>query len=213
MKTLGVEKYRYLATLDSRTDEICREMDGKVFTMAEYKPGVTAPPLHVWCRSTTVPYFGENGGLRAARNAEGKTEYIPDMDYEEWYNRYVKPNNSPTGKGDWKTDETGELVITKIIPEEAHYSTAKRGEPNSVVMHYGTNKQHDFDLYDENGFVHLQIHCGDHGNRKRHPFPENGEHAAVWLWSFANGNWKPTIQGNHELTDQERRWVNGHLKH
>jgi len=84
MKALGVEKYRYLATLDSKTSEICREMDGKIFTMAGYKPGVTAPPLHVWCRSTTVPYFGEKGGLRAARNAEGKTEYIPDMDYQDW---------------------------------------------------------------------------------------------------------------------------------
>lgn len=36
MKELGVEKYEYLATLDSRTSEICQDMDGKIFKLSEY---------------------------------------------------------------------------------------------------------------------------------------------------------------------------------
>ena len=56
---LGVEQYEIVATLDSITSEICREMDGKVFPMSEYAPGATAPPFHVWCRTTTVPAFGD----------------------------------------------------------------------------------------------------------------------------------------------------------
>ena len=56
------------------------------------KPGITMPPFHCHCRSTTVPYIEgllDDGG-RVARDPEtGKTVEIPDMTYEEWYNKYV----------------------------------------------------------------------------------------------------------------------------
>lgn len=84
MKELGVKKYEYLATLDSRTSEICQGMDGKIFKLSEYMPGTTAPPLHVHCRSTTVPYYGKGGTLRAARDEKNKTVYVPDMPYKDW---------------------------------------------------------------------------------------------------------------------------------
>ena len=45
------KKYRYVATLDSRTSSICRALDGREF---EYGRGPT-PPQHFNCRSTTVP--------------------------------------------------------------------------------------------------------------------------------------------------------------
>jgi len=45
------KKYRYLATLDTRTSSICRALDGREF---EYGKGPT-PPQHFNCRSTTVP--------------------------------------------------------------------------------------------------------------------------------------------------------------
>ena len=45
------KKYRYIATLDTRTSAICRALDGKEF---EYGKG-PMPPQHFNCRSTTVP--------------------------------------------------------------------------------------------------------------------------------------------------------------
>ena len=45
------KKYRYLATLDTRTSSICRALDGREF---EYGKG-PIPPQHFQCRSTTVP--------------------------------------------------------------------------------------------------------------------------------------------------------------
>lgn len=91
---LDVEQYEIVATLDSHTSDICRSLDGKVFPMTDYQPGVTAPPFHVYCRSTTVPHFDENFGQvgeRAARDEEtGKTYYIPDdMTYQEWKETFV----------------------------------------------------------------------------------------------------------------------------
>jgi SPP1 gp7 family putative phage head morphogenesis protein len=45
------KKYRYVATLDSRTSSICAALDGREF---DYGKG-PMPPQHFNCRSTTVP--------------------------------------------------------------------------------------------------------------------------------------------------------------
>lgn len=94
---LDVEEYEIVATLDSHTSDICRSLDGKVFKMSDYKPGVTAPPFHVYCRSTTAPHFKENfdAGERAARGADGKTYYVPDdVTYSEWKKAFVDGDKS-----------------------------------------------------------------------------------------------------------------------
>lgn len=94
---LDVEEYEIVATLDSHTSDICRSLDGKVFKMSDYKPGVTAPPFHVYCRSTTAPHFKDNfdAGERAARGADGKTYYVPDdVTYSEWKKAFVDGDKS-----------------------------------------------------------------------------------------------------------------------
>lgn len=94
---LDVEEYEIVATLDSHTSDICRSLDGKVFKMSDYKPGVTAPPFHVYCRSTTAPHFKNNfdAGGRAARGADGKTYYVPDdVTYSEWKRAFVDGDKS-----------------------------------------------------------------------------------------------------------------------
>lgn len=93
-RDLGVEQYEFVATLDSRTSETCREMDGKVLPLSEFKPGITAPPLHCHCRSTTCPYFDDEfteGETRAARDPEtGKTVQVDSrLTYENWKNIFV----------------------------------------------------------------------------------------------------------------------------
>lgn len=94
---LDVEEYEIVATLDSHTSDICRSLDGKVFKMSDYKPGVTAPPFHVYCRSTTAPHFKDNfdAGERAARGADGKTYYVSDdVTYSEWKKAFVDGDKS-----------------------------------------------------------------------------------------------------------------------
>lgn len=94
---LDVEEYEIVATLDSHTSDICLSLDGKVFKMSDYKPGITAPPFHVYCRSTTAPHFKDNfdAGERAARGADGKTYYVPDdVTYSEWKKAFVDGDKS-----------------------------------------------------------------------------------------------------------------------
>ena len=93
-RDLGVEQYEFVATLDSRTSETCREMDGKVLPLSEFKPGITAPPLHCHCRSTTCPYFDDEfteGETRPARDPEtGKTVQVDSkLTYENWKSIFV----------------------------------------------------------------------------------------------------------------------------
>lgn len=118
---LDVEQYEIVATLDSHTSDICRSLDGKHFPMKDFQAGVTAPPFHVYCRSTTVPYFDEDFGdigERAARDEEtGKTYYIPDdMNYENWKQTFVDGG-----------DKSGFDVVDD--GSALHYSHHKEPEP------------------------------------------------------------------------------------
>lgn len=100
-EALDVEQYQILAVLDMKTSDICRHLDKKVFDKKDAKPGITAPPFHCYCRSTTTPYIDGitdgTGDTRAARDpVTGKTVFVEsDLSYEEWYNKYVK--NTDTG--------------------------------------------------------------------------------------------------------------------
>lgn len=90
-KELEVERQQFCATLDLRTSEICREMDGRIFESSEIEVGVNAPPLHCRCRSVMVPYFEGNIKERAARDKDGKTIMVPgDMTYKDWYEKFVE---------------------------------------------------------------------------------------------------------------------------
>lgn len=90
-----IEEYQFLATLDLKTSQICRTMDGKIFKVSERQTGVNCPPMHPWCRSTTVSVVDREyikSMTRRARDPKtGKTIKVPrSMTYEEWYEKYVK---------------------------------------------------------------------------------------------------------------------------
>ena len=108
-KECGIEKYRYLATLDIRTSEVCRDLDGKLFPVSEQQPGKNCPPMHPWCRSTTVAVVSEEAFQRMQRRARdpetGKTYLVPvSMNYREWYAKYVKADGKTVEKRrDYKT--------------------------------------------------------------------------------------------------------------
>lgn len=88
--SLDVERFEIVATLDSHTSAICQELDGHVFDMKNFEPGITAPPFHPWCRTTTVPYFEDNFTERAARGEDGKTYYVDSkMNYKDWKKTFV----------------------------------------------------------------------------------------------------------------------------
>lgn len=86
-KADDIEEYEIIATLDSHTSEICREQDGKHYPLGEAVVGITYPPFHVNCRTTTAPYIDLEGfePTRMARDEKtGKSVRVKEQTYKEW---------------------------------------------------------------------------------------------------------------------------------
>lgn len=133
LKELDVEEFEIVATLDSRTSDTCRRMDGQHFPMSQYKIGFNAPPFHCNCRSTTVPYFNDEftaDETRAAREP-GDTGYkqVPsDMTYEEWEDEFLTSKMSASSYEERSNDWTGTTTRTlgqKEISELRDYAKNK----------------------------------------------------------------------------------------
>lgn len=99
-KELGMEQYEFDATLDGSTCETCQGMDTKVFLMAQFEVGVTAPPVHPRCRCCILPHFDDwkEFGIsvkRAARNpGTDETVYIDGkLSYPEWKKKIFDKKN------------------------------------------------------------------------------------------------------------------------
>lgn len=77
-----VNGYRFVATLDSKTTQVCRSLDGNVYELGEGP----IPPVHIGCRSTTVAIvdpsldFLDEGATRSSDDG-----YVPaDLTYYDW---------------------------------------------------------------------------------------------------------------------------------
>lgn len=82
-KELDIDEYEFSACLDSRTSDLCRELDGKVFKRNSAQAGVNLPPMHPFCRSTTLPVLPSEEDLDKEL-AELGDEIGADVDIDEW---------------------------------------------------------------------------------------------------------------------------------
>lgn len=87
-----VSGYMFIATLDNRTTQVCRSLDRKEFKLGNGP----MPPLHINCRSTTVPIIigghelVDGPDTRAAKGAQGGTETDASDTYYTWLKRQPK---------------------------------------------------------------------------------------------------------------------------
>lgn len=91
----GVERYQILSALDSKTCEICGELDGKIFLVENAVIGLNFPPFHSGCRCTTGAYYDNiptDGITRVARDKDGNNINVPkSMTYKEYKEKYLQP--------------------------------------------------------------------------------------------------------------------------
>lgn len=87
-----LEQYRYLATLEAKTCEVCGALDYKVFNVKDIERGTNYPLIHPNCRCTTTPYIPEmddEKGTRWAVDPEtGKSTKVDRMNYANWRKQY-----------------------------------------------------------------------------------------------------------------------------
>lgn len=167
-------KYQYVATLDSRTSAVCRDLDGKTFA---YNRGPT-PPQHFNCRSTTVPVV-DYEGLSKRKGFEdlksppvGKvvtrpsaTGRVPqDMTYGEWLLKQDKKLQVKTLGNEKKVnyfkrlakkEGSGQKAIKKLVRDDDSERSLKDlqriyGKPTNIKPKpkpkavVGTAKASDF---------------------------------------------------------------------
>ena len=73
-KEAGIEKYEFSATLDSRTSQICSELNGEIFEIKKIAVGLNYPPMHPRCRSTTIPIVDYESLAKQARDEIGEKD-------------------------------------------------------------------------------------------------------------------------------------------
>lgn len=115
-KDTGVDKYIYLAILDLRTSKICQSLDKKMFEVKDAQPGKNFPPMHPWCRSTTMAWMPPEILKRLKQRAwdpkTGKSVTVPgDMTYKEWFDKYVKGNEKNASQA--KSAPAGNRNLTR----------------------------------------------------------------------------------------------------
>ena len=147
-------KYQYVATLDSRTSAVCRDLDGKTFA---YNRGPT-PPQHFNCRSTTVPVVDFDGLQKKYPTLEkppvGKavtrpsaTGRVPqDTTYGEWLLKQDKKLQVKTLGNEKKVnyfkrlakkEGSGQKAIKKLVRDDDSERSLKDlqriyGKPTSI---------------------------------------------------------------------------------
>lgn len=119
-----IEKYIFVAVLDKRTSRICQEHDNQVYDRDKAVPGVNCPPMHPWCRSTTVAYDEDADYSKLKRRARnpvtGKTELVPaDMTYKEWYSKYVDGNIESIKHDEGTPKTTSDILFEERLPKAA----------------------------------------------------------------------------------------------
>lgn len=80
-----VSGYRIVATLDSRTSQTCRSLDGRVFKI----DNGPLPPFHINCRSTTVAELdGRYSKLMEGATRASSAGHVPASEtYYQWLKR------------------------------------------------------------------------------------------------------------------------------
>lgn len=151
-----IEKYIFVAVLDKRTSRICQEHDNQVYDRDKATPGVNCPPMHPWCRSTTVAYDEDADYSKLKRRAinpvTGKTELVPaDMTYKEWYSKYVdgeevvKASKPEVADKVFVADKPNEIddFFKKQKSYQKWYNELTEEEKNAIYTYTGSD-YHNF---------------------------------------------------------------------
>ena len=182
-KRLGIEEYRYIATLDTRTSDICQSLDNQVFKIDDAKAGVNLPPMHPNCRSTTIMHDAEEPlKERIAKDENGKSIYVPgNMSYSQWLQKYhpelvdkavksgiiigerIHSISVPDGfkfKGNFDKHVSNETI--QMFNEEYLRAVEKYGEISTINgVEVLDNNSHGYGEYNDNSRIIALKYAGD----------------------------------------------------
>lgn len=104
-KANNIEKYKYVAILDSRTTDICKSLNGTIFELGKGR----LPPVHYNCRSFTIPVFK---GIKLGDELDGN--------YAAWLQNSKKKGLTANEKGDFVESSKNIITLDKLKTKEEH---------------------------------------------------------------------------------------------
>lgn len=158
---------------------------------------------------------------RAAMQAAGQDTYESSAKIQQWQDRqrnfvrqtglkrqYDREQVAGFGKKEaaavrkdlakyekYRYNKAGTIVVTDDWTEEDHPHLPTTYRPFAVIdTRSSQGKQRDRTVYDETGRMVLQIHGGDHGKPKQHPYGEHGEHIHIYVWQQGEKRPKRTVR-------------------
>ncbi|EMN4665644.1 phage Mu protein F like protein (pseudogene) [Staphylococcus aureus] len=187
LKELGEDgEYKYVAKIDSKTSKLCHSLNGKIFKVKDMIPGVNAPPMHPWCRSTTVPHVG-NWRDKFFNEREGKYQVeVKEAKLQEKAKNQMK-----------EMIESGKIKI-EINPEKQQRHILNTNEYNnkknnsSFLPSYITIDSNEIEKVTKKEFIDFPVLYDDEGNfRKKQVI----DYKKIIGKSYVNGKYIETKLG------------------
>ena len=161
LKDLGEDgEYKYVAKIDKKTSKICHTLNGKVFKVKDMIPGVNAPPMHPWCRSTTVPHVGN---WRDKFFTERKDKYrIQDnvIEKEKLQEKAKKEMLDMIRSGKIKIELNNEKQERHILNTKAYYNKKYN---SSILPSYITLDPKEIEKITKKEFINFPVLFDDEG--------------------------------------------------
>lgn len=135
-KRMGVQKLEFVATLDMKTSEICRAMDGTIINIENAKIGLNVPPLHPYCRSVIAPVMDEEidkgGDKRIYRDVNtGKSVMGKNRNYVDYLKEELGDEKQAEAIASTRNDlRTLINAVSAITPEPVGKVTADKIDLN-----------------------------------------------------------------------------------
>lgn len=139
-KEMGATKLEFVATLDMKTSEICRAMDGTIIEIDNAKIGLNVPPLHPYCRSVIAPVIEDDEGseTRMYRDPEtGKSKKGKLKTYKDYLEKVLEDKKAAQALASKQNDLLSLVnAVSVITPEPVGKVTADKIDlkPNQELV-------------------------------------------------------------------------------
>lgn len=117
LKSVGAKFYKYIAMLDSRTCDRCRDLHGRVFALSEAKVGKNMPPIHPNCRCRIVI-------SESSQSGEYDTSWVDE----------IVDRNIEALLTKWAQEDAGVLPEMSLSPEGNNQSRSLLNLPSGAYQ-------------------------------------------------------------------------------
>ncbi|MGN0655588.1 MAG: minor capsid protein, partial [Ruminiclostridium sp.] len=203
-KEAQVDEYEYMAVMDDDTSPICRRLNGRSFPVSKARAGFNLPPMHPFCRSTTIGKIPSEEELDAVWDKDMADMVPEDMEFEEWLDRLEPTEDGKLVFRDKRVDKSAESSIIKLESEDdiEYYNRLNKLEQELKSEQEKTDEKlisFENDIWDKYGEPEQ---WPDHIEKQYSKMSELIESIGVKIESVVQKKSEAEINAVHQLADK-----------